>query len=153
MAKANANTATVATATVAATVTALGRKAQQVANAAGTKYERNPRAVPNANVLYALTPLGIAIAANGGLGKQGKATCMGQVAVAAASVAAKGRPLTGLNIVAAMQSLPVVKAAIAASKASSGYAANNATPEAHSAGYVQGAARQGAGLLTIVSKG
>lgn len=147
---AKATAANVATAAVTVAAPA-NRKALQAANAYKYASANNGRAMAGANVVYTLTALGAATAANGGAGKQGNPTVMGCVAVAAAHVAAKGRPLTLANICAAMQALPALKAAISASKASAKYAAGGNYCHAWLAGYVRGAARNAHGLLATVT--
>lgn len=146
MANRTNTTATTAAAVVAATVAAPTVKQAQAANAHKYSTANGGRKMANAATLYTLTALGAATAAAGGAGKQGKATVMGTVAVAAAYVASKGKPLTGANIAAAMQTLPACKAAIGGSKAVV-YAAGGAYCYAWLGGYIAGAARKAHGLL------
>ena len=138
------------TANKAATVATPNRKALQAANAHKYAAANNGRSIAGANVVYTLTALGAATAANGGAGKQGNVTVMGCVAVAAAWCAAKGKPVTMGNICAAMQALPNVRAALSASKAVK-YANGGNYCHAWLAGYVRGAARSAHGLLATVT--
>jgi len=114
------------------------------------KYAKAPRAVATASVAYTLTAHGAATAAANGAGKGGKATAMGAVAVAAAHLHAKGRPLTGVAIVAAMRALPACLAILRACKATV-YVAGGQPCPAWCSGYVAGAARSGHGLLAKVT--
>lgn len=139
-------TATARTATVATVAATPTTAAMRAANAHKYANAKAGKAMANAATVYALTALGATTAASGGAGKQGKATVMGTVAVAAASLVAKGKPLTGANIAAAMQVLPACRAAISGSKAVV-YAANGHYCNAWLGGYIAGAARPAHGLL------
>lgn len=140
--------ATVATVAVAAATPTSA--ALRAANAHKYANAKQGKALPCANVRYTLTALGAATAAAGGAGKSGKPTVMGIVAVAAAYCQAKGKPLTGANIAAAMQVLPNCRAAIGSSKAVK-YAANGQYCNGWLSGYIVGAARSAHGLLVVAT--
>ena len=147
MARNNNRTATAAAANVAAATPT----ARQLAPA--HKYHAAPKAVAVAKVAYNLTALGAAAAAAGGAGKTGKVTVMGLVAVATAHAVKRngGKPVSGLQIVAAMRALPAVATAYAATRAGKYAPAGSVPCAAWCSGYVSGAARAAHGLLAAVT--
>lgn len=141
----NTNTAATLPATVA---TVAPTHAARAANA--HKYGvATHKALPAPAQAYTVTPHGMAVAANGGRMGGANPTVMGCVALAAAHLAAKGRPLTQANLAAAMQALPAIRAVIGASRAVK-YASGGQYCNAWLGGYIAGAARNNAtgGLLT-----
>lgn len=140
---------TLPAAVTATLVAATGATKRNAANP--NKYGVAARLNPAANATFTLTALGASVAAMGGAGKGGKPTVMGCVAVAAATLLAKGKPLTGANIAAAMQALPAMRTALANTKASNMYAAGGNYCNAWLGGYINGAARNPACLLARVT--
>lgn len=92
-----------------------------------------------------------AIAANGGIGRNGQATVMGLVAVALGNAMAAngGKPATGAQVVVALLGNPQLMAATGGTKAFGVHVtAANATAAKWAQGYINGLCRPAHGLAT-----